>query len=154
MVVVLVHLGGAPGPAVPGAGAGAEAVAGALVVAGNLALCNSPTSVAGAVPGGFALSNSPMSVSGAVAGAEAVAVVVAVAGDLALSNSPISSSLKVSRFQVEKISSSPEATSNSLIEAEVGEGGGANDGDNIRSRQVREHHEVPRIQLLKNINMT
>ena len=26
MVVVLVHLGGAPGPAVPGAGAGAEAL--------------------------------------------------------------------------------------------------------------------------------
>ena len=138
---------------VAGTVAGSEAVARAVAVAESVALSNSPTSIAGAEAGALALSTSPMSVAGevagAVAGAEAVAVVVAVAGDLALSNSPISSSLKVPRFQVEKISSSPEATSNSLIEAEVGEGGGANDGDEIRICQVREQHEVPRIQLLK-----
>ena len=81
-----------------------------------------------------------------------MAGVVDMTGALALCNSPISSSLKVPWFKLKWISSSPEAASNSLIEADVGERGGVKDGvkDGVK---FRGHHEVLRIQLLQTYNL-
>ena len=86
--------------------------------------------------------------AGAVASGVAVIVasaVVVVEAD-AFTNSTKSPSLEI---PVEKISSTPEATSNSLIEAEVGERGGGKERRNVRICQRREHIEALRVKLLK-----
>ena len=79
--------------------------------------------------------------AGAVASGGAVIVASSVVVEL--TNSTKLPSLEV---PVEKISSTPEAASNSLIEAEVGERGGGNDRRQIwdvreirQIRQIREH---------------
>ena len=86
--------------------------------------------------------------AGAVASGGAVIVASSVVVEL--TNSTKSPSLEV---PVEKISSTPEAASNSLIEAEVGERGGGNDRRQIwdvrEIRQIREHVEALQVKLQK-----
>ena len=89
--------------------------------------------------------------AGAVASGGAVIVVSAlvVVETDALTNSSKTPSLKV---PVEQISSTSEAASNSLIEAEVGERGGGKERRNVRIRQVWEHIEALRVKVLKGTN--